>query len=245
MYYLPLSIDAYESARQHHTLGKRNLQFVVNNILDAILYDGEDNELTNWAKRNTLNMLHLIRFLNYCKGNCLNIVEADEIYIPDYVEPLLGANKTEFDYSEFVVDGKITININGKDVRMDMNKPSTNRESFPIAQPIPVSSEHLRDNIIWYSKMYYYLMLKKAELEPEPEITEPMREGEGFVDYINRVGSRPIRIFKNSVWGEPVEKVSGGVSVWGEEYDQNVRPEDEDEFMTKINELINTNPEIL
>jgi hypothetical protein len=158
MYYLPLSIDAYESARQHNTLGRNHLKFVVNNIRDAISYKGDDNELTNWAKSNTLNMLHLVRFVNYCTIN-YSFIDGEEV--SDGVIEILGANRTGRDYSEYVVDGKIAINILGDKIVFDTDKPNASRDPFPITQPIPVSSDHLRDNMVWYGKMYYYLMLKK------------------------------------------------------------------------------------
>ena len=58
MYYLPLSIDANESFSRHMEHSSENGLFMWNNVIKAVMYQGTDNRLTNWAKSNNMNMLH-------------------------------------------------------------------------------------------------------------------------------------------------------------------------------------------
>jgi hypothetical protein len=55
----------------------------------------------------------------------------------------------------------------------------------------------------------------------------------------------PPTFIRNDLDEESYDPPMGGAELWGEEYDANVTQADEDEFMTKINELINNHPEIL
>ena len=221
MYYLPLSKDAYESARNHQSISNANLKFVYRNICDAILYDGEDRELTNWARRNTLNMLHLVRFINYCNISFAHLVQDFVMFFNQDAEKVLGAYKTGYDYTHAVVLGKITITFNDKLIVTDCEKPNSNRDSFPAAMPIPVSSKNLKNNIVWYSRMYYYELFQRRETK-----RTPVGKMHGMMMYVTSQGTNPAEL-------------------WGKDYHKNVKKSDTEEFLNKFNELITTNPEIL
>jgi len=219
MYYLPLSKDAYESARNHRHVSKENLMFVYRNICDAILYRETDNELTNWAKKNTLNMLHLVRFINFCNENYSRLVK-DFRVVPHYeTEYILGAYKNGYDYSGSIVGGKITITIGDLVIMLDSEKPDSTRDPFLTTMPIPISSQHLKENIVWYNRMYYYELFQRKDYVYE-------NIGGTKFNLIAEYGNNPS-------------------DFWDEEYHEHVTKDDVDEFIHKFNEIVTDYSEIL
>ena len=182
MIYLPLSVDAEESANYHWSVGKSNLLMQCRNIVDAMLYKGDDNPLTNWAYSNNMNMLHLVRFLKNARYNYNYISDRLILSFSSDTISALNSKNILFDLreGETMLNGRIAFTVNTHEgfdecgmpktkahlVQMHNEEVKGTRDPFVPVMPIPVEADWTEDKYVWYCRLYYYMISSENACAP-------------------------------------------------------------------------------